>query len=188
MRFARRPQAANADRDGTASLNKIVGRRRNDCHHQVVFIDCIYGRIFVLVAALPPAASSLFGSPAAASRRSSHPIYFGGPNDVHHQDSHGKSCREGCSDRQTGVTEFEKPVFAQPHPMLARPRLVLQSFKAMVGIAMPLKADNPRLDPDLLGDRPGATPVRRQQNNPRPLQIALQRRCPMSPAAMAATA
>src|SRR5437879_11205272 len=57
----------------------------------------------------------------------------------------------------------------------ARPRLVVQPFKAMVGIAMPPKADNPRLDPNFLGDRPGAAPVRRQQNYPRPLQIALQR-------------
>src|SRR5438034_9720479 len=39
-----------------------------------------------------------------------------------------------------------------------------QPFKAMVGIAMPPKADNPRLDPNFLGYRPGAAPVRRQQN------------------------
>src|SRR5713226_6172050 len=58
--------------------------------------------------------------------------------------------------------------------LLARPRLVFQPFKAMVGIAVPPKADNPRLDPDFLGDRPGAAPGRRQQNDPRPLQIALQ--------------
>jgi hypothetical protein len=50
----------------------------------------------------------------------------------------------------------------------------LQSFKAKVGKAMPPKADNPRLDPNFLGDRSGATPGRRQKNNPRPLQIALQ--------------
>jgi len=50
----------------------------------------------------------------------------------------------------------------------------LQPFKAMVGIAMPPKADNPRLDPNLLGNRPGAAPGRRQQNDPSPLQIALQ--------------
>ena len=56
--------------------------------------------------------------------------------------------------------------------LLARPRLVLQPFKAMVGIAMPPKADNPRLDTDFLGDRPRAAPGRRQQNDPRPLQIA----------------
>src|ERR1700730_8470345 len=31
--------------------------------------------------------------------------------------------------------------------MLARSRLVLQPFQAMVGLAMPPKADNPRLDP-----------------------------------------
>jgi hypothetical protein len=43
----------------------------------------------------------------------------------------------------------------------------------MVGIAMPSKADNPRLDTDFLGDRPRAAPGRRQQNDRRPLQIAL---------------
>src|SRR5438552_3950337 len=59
--------------------------------------------------------------------------------------------------------------------LLARPRLVFQPFKAMVGIAMPPKADNPRLDPNFLGYRPGAAPSRCQQNYPRPLQIALQR-------------
>src|SRR5262245_16346763 len=45
----------------------------------------------------------------------------------------------------------------------------------MIGIAVPPKADNPRLDSDFFGDRAGAAPVRRQQNYPRPLQIALQR-------------
>jgi hypothetical protein len=59
--------------------------------------------------------------------------------------------------------------------LLARPRLVFQPFKAMIGIAMPPKADNPRLDPNFLGYRAGAAPRRRQQNYPRPLQIALQR-------------
>src|SRR5450755_4205695 len=34
--------------------------------------------------------------------------------------------------------------------LLARPRLVLQPIKAMIGIAMPPKADNPRLDPNSL--------------------------------------
>ena len=58
--------------------------------------------------------------------------------------------------------------------LLAGPRLVLQSFKAMIGIAVPPKADNPRLNADFLGNRAGAAPVRRQQNYPRPLQIALQ--------------
>ena len=56
---------------------------------------------------------------------------------------------------------------------LAWPRLVLQPFKAMVGIAISPKADNPRLDPNLLGNRPRAAPGRRQQNDPSPLQIAL---------------
>jgi hypothetical protein len=51
----------------------------------------------------------------------------------------------------------------------------LQPFKAMVGIAMPPKADNPRLDPNFLGDRAGAAPGGCQQNYPRPLQIALHR-------------
>jgi hypothetical protein len=50
----------------------------------------------------------------------------------------------------------------------------LQAFKAMVGIAVPPKADNPRLDPNFFGYRPGASPGRRQQYYPRPLQIALQ--------------
>src|SRR6516165_2620696 len=45
----------------------------------------------------------------------------------------------------------------------------------MVGIAMPPKADDPWLDPNLLGDRPRAASGRRQKNYPRPLQIALQR-------------
>src|SRR5215510_15241219 len=59
--------------------------------------------------------------------------------------------------------------------LLARPRLVLQAFQAMVGIAMPPKADDPGLDPNFLGDRPRAASGRRQKNYPRPLQIALQR-------------
>jgi hypothetical protein len=57
--------------------------------------------------------------------------------------------------------------------LLARPRFVFQALKAMVGIAVPPKADNPRLDPDFLGDRAGAAPGGCQQNYPRPLQIAL---------------
>ena len=44
----------------------------------------------------------------------------------------------------------------------------------MVGIAMSPKADNPRLDPNFLGDGPGAVPSRRQKNNPCTLQITLQ--------------
>src|SRR6185437_5474107 len=64
--------------------------------------------------------------------------------------------------------------------LLAGARFALQSFKAKVGKAMPPKADDPRLDPNFLGDRPGATPGRRQENNPRSLQIALQ--CHRGPA------
>src|SRR6476660_8871119 len=51
--------------------------------------------------------------------------------------------------------------------LLARPQLVLQTFKAMVGIAMPPKADDPWLDPNFLRDRPRAAPRRRQKNYPR---------------------
>src|ERR1700730_14329663 len=57
--------------------------------------------------------------------------------------------------------------------LLARSRLVLPPFKRQVGIAMPPKADDPRLDSTFLGYRPRAAPGRRQQNYPRPLQIAL---------------
>jgi NAD(P)-dependent dehydrogenase (short-subunit alcohol dehydrogenase family) len=47
--------------------------------------------------------------------------------------------------------------------------------KIVAQINAQLAADGPRLDPNFLGDRPGAAPGRRQQNYPRPLQIALQR-------------
>jgi hypothetical protein len=59
--------------------------------------------------------------------------------------------------------------------LFAGPWLVLLSFKAMIGIAVPPNADNPRLDSDLFGNRVGAAPVRCQQNCPRPLQMALPR-------------
>ena len=49
----------------------------------------------------------------------------------------------------------------------------MQTFKTMIRIAMPPKADNPWLDPDLLGDRSGAATGRCQQYDPCPLQIAL---------------
>lgn len=45
---------------------------------------------------------------------------------------------------------------------------------ALVGIAMPPKADNTWLHPNFPGDQPGAAPGRRQQDYPRPLQITLQ--------------
>src|ERR1700736_6429212 len=63
--------------------------------------------------------------------------------------------------------------------LLGRPRLVFQPLQAKVGIAMPPKADNPRLDPNFLGYRPGAAPGRRQQNYPPPLQMPFQ--CPRRP-------
>ena len=57
--------------------------------------------------------------------------------------------------------------------LLTRQRLALQTFKTMIRIAMPPKADNPWLDPNLLGDRSGAATGRCQQHDPCPLQIAL---------------
>src|ERR1700758_4969400 len=74
------------------------------------------------------------------------------------------------------VQQLQNPLVGRlrVNRLLARPRLVFQPFKAMDGIAMPPKAYNPRLDPNLLGDRPGAAPGRRQQDYPCPLQIALQ--------------
>jgi hypothetical protein len=45
----------------------------------------------------------------------------------------------------------------------------------MICTAMPPEADDPWLDPNLLGDRSSAAPGRCQQNDPRPFQIALQR-------------
>jgi len=59
--------------------------------------------------------------------------------------------------------------------LLARMGLVLQPLKAVIGIAMPPQADNPRLNPDFLGDRPRTPALCRKQNDPCPLQIALQR-------------
>ena len=74
------------------------------------------------------------------------------------------------------VQQLQNPLISglRINRLLARSRFVLQSFKAVVGIAVPPKTDNPRLDPDFLGYRPGAAPIRRQQNYPGPLQIALQ--------------
>src|SRR5215831_6012094 len=79
--------------------------------------------------------------------------------------------------RRQLVQQLQNPLVSglRINRLLSRSRLVLQPFKALVGIAMPPKADNPRLDPNFLGDRPRAAPIRRQQNYPRPLQIALQR-------------
>jgi len=50
----------------------------------------------------------------------------------------------------------------------------LAALQGHDSIAMPPKADNPRLDANFLGDRPGTAPGRRQQNDPASLQIALQ--------------
>lgn len=59
--------------------------------------------------------------------------------------------------------------------LLARPRRVLQPFRTMTDIAMPPKADDPRMNSNFLGDRPDAATGSRQQDDPRALQIALER-------------
>src|ERR1700691_1917828 len=59
--------------------------------------------------------------------------------------------------------------------LLTRTRLVFQPIQTVVGIAMPPAADNPRLNPNLLGNRTGAAAFSRQQHNPRSLQILLHR-------------
>src|SRR6266567_3464275 len=62
--------------------------------------------------------------------------------------------------------------------LLARPRLVFQPFKAMVGIAMPPKADDPRLDPNFLGYRTGCS----ARPPPTELSVPASNRAVMSPA------
>src|SRR6201998_2460633 len=63
--------------------------------------------------------------------------------------------------RRRLIQQLQNPLVARLriNRLLARPRLVLQPFKAMVGIAMPPKADNPRLDPNFLGDRARPPPT-----------------------------
>lgn len=53
-------------------------------------------------------------------------------------------------------------------------QFAIQPFQAMVGIAMPPKADNPRLDANFPGDGPGAAPIRGQQSTRHP-ECAVQR-------------
>src|SRR5215813_4683974 len=63
--------------------------------------------------------------------------------------------------------------------LLAGPRPVLQSAKAVLGKAPPPVADNARLNPHFLGDRTGAATLSRQQHYSRTLHVALRRRrCP----------
>ena len=51
----------------------------------------------------------------------------------------------------------------------------MQPFEPLIGIAMPPKADNPRLDTNFFGDRPGVLrPSAAKRAIPRPLQIAMQ--------------
>lgn len=92
--------------------------------------------------------------------------------------NHQASPPQGGSPRRlTLIQQLQNPLVGglRIDRLLAGPRLVLQPFKAVIGIAVPPKANNPRLNADFFGDRAGAAPVRRQQNYPRPLQIALQR-------------
>src|SRR4029077_4627623 len=58
--------------------------------------------------------------------------------------------------------------------LLARPRTVLQSPKAVVGKAPPPVADNSRLNAPFLGDGTGAVTVSRQQHYSRPPHVALR--------------
>src|SRR6266446_6893925 len=58
--------------------------------------------------------------------------------------------------------------------LFAGARLVLQALETLIGKAVTPEADDPWLDAYLLGDRARAAAFRRQQNNPRPLQITLQ--------------
>src|SRR4051812_47843523 len=63
--------------------------------------------------------------------------------------------------------------------LLAHPRTVLQSPKAVVGKAPPPVADNPWLNAHFLGDGTSAVTVSRQQHYSRPPHVALRRsRCP----------
>ena len=58
-----------------------------------------------------------------------------------------------------------------PRPIAQVPMRIYNPFME----AMAPKADNPRLDPNLLSDRSGTATGRSQKNNPRSLQIALLR-------------
>lgn len=64
--------------------------------------------------------------------------------------------------RQLVLQQLQNPLVGglRIDRLLARTRLVLQLFKAMIGMVVPPNADNPRLDSDFF--RAGATPVRRQ--------------------------
>jgi hypothetical protein len=53
----------------------------------------------------------------------------------------------------TGLRELLLPEEGVGTPLLARPGLVPQPLRAMVGIATPPKADNQRLDANFLGNR-----------------------------------
>jgi hypothetical protein len=82
-----------------------------------------------------------------------------------------KSCRRGL------VQQDQNPLAGRLgiNRHLARPWLVLESFKAAICKAMPPEADNPRLHTDFLSDRACAATLSRQKHNPGPFQIPLQR-------------
>lgn len=63
----------------------------------------------------------------------------------------------------------------------ARPRTVLTPAKTVIGKAPPPVADNPRLNPYFLRNGTCAAPFRRQQYDPRPLDVALRRRTRPAP-------
>ena len=88
-----------------------------------------------------------------------------------------RSCPPGKSLRRWLVQERQNPRVSRFRidRLLARPRLVLQTFPAMISKAVPPETDNPWLYANRLGDRPSAPPGRRQQNNPSSLQITMQR-------------
>ena len=59
--------------------------------------------------------------------------------------------------------------------LLARSRLVAETFKSMIGKAIPPETGNPGLYADFLGDRARAASGCSQQHNPGTLQVTLQR-------------
>src|SRR5579863_7636047 len=75
------------------------------------------------------------------------------------------------------VQQFQYPLVRRRcvDRLLARTQLVLQPVQTVIGVAMPPTADNPWLNADLLGNRPRAPAICRQQNNPSTLQINLHR-------------
>ena len=112
-------------------------------------------QVNLVAAQEPPDISDMSTSPSASASRG--PVQRANPCGGGFSAARESACRPSSIDR-----------------LSARPRLVLQPFKAMVGIAMPPRSTIRGWTPTSW-HRPGAAPIRRQQNNPCPLQIALQR-------------